>query len=369
MMASLAGAEARGNTLAHGETVAAVLAGAWRLSPPPLELRQPALEAIVPLLASGGAGGLAWHRLREKGPRISPAGRELRQHYRMQTLQAVEREEAIRELLPRLRTAGVEPILIKGWSSALLYPEAGLRPSCDVDLCVPPDRLETGITTLSGQKLPCAVDLHRAVPDLPDRTWDEVFRRSRLVALNEIAVRVLGPEDQLRLLCLHLARHGIARPLWLCDIGACLESLPAAFDWDYCLWGRKHLSSWTACVLGLAHRLLHARLPGGAATEIASAGSPWIERAVHWCWGGGPSRPLRHYLRRPAEVFARLRYQGISCNRSTPIKAAYHLGLEPVFQMPSAIVQLLRLASRKVPHVFRRLGRPRITLPFTVHDR
>jgi hypothetical protein len=70
----------------------------------------------------------------------------------------------------------------------------------------------TAVAALSAATLPCAVDLHVAVPDLPDRPWDEVFRRSRLAALGEVAVRVLGPEDQLRLLCLHLARHGIARP-------------------------------------------------------------------------------------------------------------------------------------------------------------
>ena len=36
--------------------------------------------------------------------------------------------------------------------------------------------------------------------------WDEVFRRSCLAVRAGVAVRVLGPEDQLRLLCLHLAR-------------------------------------------------------------------------------------------------------------------------------------------------------------------
>ena len=56
-----------------------------------------------------------------------------------------------------------------------------------------------------------------------------------------------------------LARHGMARPLWLCDIGVCLASLPADFDWDYCLWGRKHHTAWVIAVLGLADTLLGCR--------------------------------------------------------------------------------------------------------------
>jgi hypothetical protein len=260
----------------------------------------------------------------------------------------------------------VEPILIKGWSSARLYPEPGLRTSGDVDLCVPPDRVETAAAALSAAPLPCAVDLHRAVPDLPDRPWDEVFRRSRLTALGEVAVRVLGPEDQLRLLCLHLVRHGIARPLWLCDVGACLESLPADFDWDYCMWGRTHLSRWAVCVLGLAGRLLDGRTP------VATAGRfpPWVERAVLWCWGVGSGRSLRHYLRHPAEVVRRLCYHGISPNHgSTPIKAALQLGLGPTRRMPLLLVQLAAFARRKVPHLIERLPPPRsrTPFPFTIH--
>src|SRR5262249_56795426 len=109
-----------------------------------------------------------------------------------------------------------------------------LRPCDDVDLCVPEDQLAVAVGALSGP-LPCIVDLHGGVPDLPDRTWGEVFGRSRLVPGVGSEVRILGEEDQLRLLCLHLARHGIARPLWLCDVGACLEGLPERLDCDCCL--------------------------------------------------------------------------------------------------------------------------------------
>ena len=164
-----AGSQVDLSPMVQGLAVAAVLAGSWRHTPPTLDLPPATLEAVQGLLATGGAGGLAWHKLRQSPLRTFPTSQELRQHYRLQSLQASDREQAIRELLPRLRAVGVEPILIKGWSSARLYPEAGLRPSCDIDLCVPVSQLATASAALSSAPLPCAVDLHEGVPDLPDR--------------------------------------------------------------------------------------------------------------------------------------------------------------------------------------------------------
>src|SRR5262249_38660044 len=149
----------------------------------PLSLTLAALETVTPLLARGGAGGLAWHRLRQTSLRTSRAGQELRQHYRLQTLQVANQETALGELLPRLQRVGVEPILIKGWSSARLYPEPGLRPAADVDLCVPADRLAIAAVALPSPALPCPIDLHGDVPDLPDRGWEEIWRRSHRLAL------------------------------------------------------------------------------------------------------------------------------------------------------------------------------------------
>jgi hypothetical protein len=355
--------------IARGRAVAAILAGAWRHAPGSEPIAPATLQEVLPLVVAGGAAGLAWHRVRQTPLRNTTAGRELQQHYRLQTLQAIDRDRAIYKVLARLRFGGVEPILIKGWSAARLYPEPGLRLSSDLDWCVPLNRLPAAAAALAGWQLPCAVDLHADVPDLPDRNWDQVFTRSRIVQLGERTVRVLGPEDELRLLCLHLARHGIARPLWLCDIGACLESLPADFDWDYCLAGKHHLSSWTKCVLGLATRLLACRRINHAPLQDNVV--LWVERAVLWCWGVGRGRRLAYYVRHPVEAVRRMRYHGISPNHgSTPIKAALHLSLGPHAGLPLVGIQLAAFLRRKVPHVLERLVWPRrrLALPFTVHS-
>src|SRR5262249_54417073 len=155
-----------------------------------------------------------------------------------------------------LRHRGVDVLVCKGWTIARLYPETGLRPYGDIDSCVRPDQMTTAMAILSEEGGPGGnVDLHCGVPDLENRRWHDLIRRSRLVSLGAEQVRILGPEDQLRQLCLHLLRHGAWRPLWLCDIGMFVESLPAGFDWDYFLHGKQRLAGWLVCVLGLASRL------------------------------------------------------------------------------------------------------------------
>jgi hypothetical protein len=153
-------------------------------------------------------------------------------------------------------------------------------------------------------------------------------------------VRVLGAEDELRLLCLHQARHGMARPLWLCDVGACLEGLPEGFDWEDCLRGGAGLSGWTACVVGLARRLLGAVVVGDYSDR---GGAPaWVERAVLRCWGG--AQPFWHHG-----------------HGSAPIKDAFRLGLSPsssALMAPSVLIQLAAFVRRKGPYLWRLL-RPR----------
>jgi hypothetical protein len=79
-----------------------------------------------------------------------------------------------------------------------------------------------------------------------------------LIGLDNVGIRVLSDEDHLALMAIHLLKHGAWRPLWLCDIGAAMESLPAGFDWDRCLGTNKKRANWVACAIGLANRLLGA---------------------------------------------------------------------------------------------------------------
>ena len=171
-----------------GELVADLLAGSWRQ-----QLREPTLTAtelatIAPLLLQSGAGALAWRLIRNSPLGTTPSGNELQQAYRLHALQAAVHETNIKQVLTLLRRAGVEPLLVKGWAISRSYPETGLRPYGDIDLCVRPGDYATASDTLRAAGYRYPVDLHQGTRLLDYHGWDEVFLRSRLVLLDQMSV-------------------------------------------------------------------------------------------------------------------------------------------------------------------------------------
>jgi hypothetical protein len=339
--------EARTGRSAAG--VATILAGAWRPSPPPLCLQPEILASAIPLFLQSTAAPLAWWRLRASNLHTARPARPLREAYRVHAIESAGHEQHLQEVLPLLRAAGVEPILIKGWSVARLYPETSLRPYCDLDLCVAHEQMADAMRVLNRvARRELLVELHQGIPDLRDRPWAEALRRSRLVRLGDVDVRILGPEDQLRLLCLHQMRHGCSVPLWLCDLGVALESCPGDFDWDYCLYGHRALADWIICLLGLACRLLGARLDEPALAARAAELPLWLAPTVLERW----TEPVRtwHWF--------------------DPIKSAYRRRLRPYHSR--SIAQMLGLIGRLVEapgrlwRQYRRWRRP--PRPFELHD-
>ncbi len=170
-----------------------------------------------------------------------------------------------------------------------------------------------------------AVELHEGAPDLPGRSWAEIVRRSRLMRLGATQVRALGAEDELRQLCGHFLRHSALRPLWLCDIAAAIEQLPADFDWDYFGSGDRWTAAWTRCFLGLACHLLGARTAAPHIADAAATVPRWLVANVLWRWGTGVRRPrLLDLLRRPIQLRGVVQHQWL--NRIT---IAYRSRLAP----------------------------------------
>src|SRR6266850_4203637 len=110
-------------TLSTGSLIAQVLTGSWRPSPSPLEISIDELAAVAPSLLRSGAGALAWKRVSQSELRDSPAALELEQAYRLHALQSAIHEREIQRVLALLGRASIEPILVKGWAVARLYPD------------------------------------------------------------------------------------------------------------------------------------------------------------------------------------------------------------------------------------------------------
>jgi hypothetical protein len=313
---------------ARGELVARLLTGAWRAAPPPVCLSAEDLAPVAELALRSGAAGLAWCKVRQSDLQTSRAARKLQQAYRLHSLQAALHERSLKQAIPLLRERGVEPLLVKGWSVARLYPELGMRPYGDLDLCVLPceyEKAQAALKSLEGQS--CDVDLHSGFGKFYDRRAEEIFARSRVVTLNGLEVRVLSAEDNLRFLCVHLLRHGAVRPLWLCDIAALVETRPGDFNWDRCLAGPRRQANWVACAVGLAHLLLGAEVEGTPVAGRASRLPRWLVPAVLEGWGAPYQFPnqIAAYLRQPAGKLMGLMRE-LPRHWPNPIEATMTLG-------------------------------------------
>jgi hypothetical protein len=297
-----------------GSLIAKVLDGSWRRSHPPLEISAEELDQVAPLLLGSGAAALGWWRIRNTPLQQTPAALQFQQAYRLHAVQAAIHESEIQTVMKMYGSTGVEPLLVKGRTVARFYPEMGLRPYGDIDLCFRPEHYDRAVAIRnSPEGAKYNVDVHKGFEKLDDQSLDELFERSEILRLGDVGVRVLRLEDQLRLLCTHLLRHGAWRPLWLCDIAAIVESLPSGFDWDICLTANRRQADLTACSIGLAHQLLGARVDSTPVSQRARNLPNWLVPAVlkQWKWSQAldhtASELMSASLRHPTHIPKALR--------------------------------------------------------------
>jgi len=271
-------------TSRHGMLVANALNGSWRPDPSPCQLSKNELDEIAPILLKSGAAGLVWWRLSRTGR--AESHEEFFEAYKRHALQAAIHEDDVAQVFRLLHKAHLDALLVKGWAIARLYPDPGLRYYGDLDLCVATKDYSIAAKLLEAEVTrEIWIDLHHGTAALDGAAEADLFERSVLVPAGEVSVRVPSPEDHLRILCLHLLRHGAPRPLWLCDIAIALEAREADFDWQIFFGNDTRQADWLACVLGLAHTLLGARLENTPVAERAGTLPLWLTRAVLRRWG------------------------------------------------------------------------------------
>jgi len=335
--------------------IANVLAGSWRQSPAPLTISLADLDIVTPLLLESGAGALGWKRVSNSNLRAAPAALELEQAYRLHALQSAIHERNIQDAVIMLRDRGLESILVKGWAVARLYPDTGLRPYGDLDLCVEPKQYHAARIALEQDpRKPYQVDLHRAFDTLDHKSWDELYSRSQLVKLGDVDVRVLCAEDHLRVLCFHFLREGAWRPLWLCDIGVALETRPPDFNWDLFTDKLDRRRKWFACAITLVNLVLGASMDGIPETLGAKELPSWFLPSVLREWevrsmSHRHATPMRAAWRAPAQA---LKLKSLSSHWPNPIEAT--IGVSgPFNEMPRLPFQLGNCALRTIEFLWR----------------
>lgn len=298
----------------NSRLISSLLTGAWRQTPPAPDISEEELNVIAPLLIASGGGALAFWKLRDSALKETQSAADLKQAYRLYTLQAAIHEREIEQVIKLLHEARIEPLLVKGWSMARHYPEPALRPYGDIDLFVRPAQFaaaEKILASEEGRKY--FVDLHRGADHLDEQPFDELYARSEVVTLGAAEFRVLSPEDHLRVLCVHFLHHGAWRPAGLCDIALLAEAYGAQLDWDACLTGNRKRAGWVSCTIGLAHKLLGAEIAGTPVEEAARNLPRWLVPAVLKEWENPVSvdhivpPPLAGKIRHPVETLKAIR--------------------------------------------------------------
>jgi len=264
---------------------------------------------VTPLLYDSGAAALGWWRVRQTALRETPSGELLHQAFRLLALQANIHQTKVQKVFRLMRAEGVEPILLKGWAIARLYPQPALRPYGDIDLVVRPQDCGIANRVIESEAArSCRVDLHARIFELAHSSTENLFARSDLVLCGDEQVRVLGAEDHFALLAIHLLKHGAWRPSWLCDLGLLLESMTADFDWNLCLGQSRRRANWILSAIGLAHELVGAEIADDAIAARAREIPAWLARSVLKEWETpfaidqppmSHRAPMRSYLRHP----------------------------------------------------------------------
>jgi hypothetical protein len=207
-----------------------------------------------------------------------------------------------------LEEDGVAAVLVKGWALGRVYAEPGIRPFGDIDFCVRPEDYPSAQRALARSTYGTDIDLHSGFEKFYDGRTEELFSRSSWQDLDGTPVRVLRAEDHFRFLCLHLLRHGGARPLWSCDVAAMIEAQGGVLDWDLCLSCGPVHRHWVSIAIGVASELLACELKD-VPREVSSQQVPaWVLSTVLQEWGvpfAMPS-PMRVHSRKPLQFLRQL---------------------------------------------------------------
>jgi hypothetical protein len=194
------------------------------------------------------------------------------------------------------REHGLEPVLMKGVAAALNYPKNEFRDSVDLDLAVDPKDYDRALDLIHSPKaVGFSIDLHRGLRHLDILEWADLYHKSIEVSLSEGTIRVLCPEDHLRILCVHWLTDGGANRDRLWDIFYAIENRPPHFDWDRFFKGAFGARRrWMECAAGIASRELGLSLQNtpleGADERLPS----WFVSTVRSEWADETRfRPLR----------------------------------------------------------------------------
>jgi hypothetical protein len=214
---------------------------------------------------------------------LSPA---VENDHRWYLLQKRRYESEIEKTVSFFREHNLDPVLIKGWAAGLAYPADEPRQFTDIDLAVSASDFERARLLMSSDALKgIVIDLHNEFRYLDTLPWNDLFSNSRFEDLDGVPVRILRPEDHLRLLCVHWLADGGIHKDRLRDIYYAVANRQADFDWSRCLDAAgANRREWILCVLGLTNKYFDLPLDGLPFADKARRIPEWVIKRVEKEW-------------------------------------------------------------------------------------
>ena len=271
-------------------------------------------------------------------------------------------ELGIVEAFEVFRSNDIEPILIKGWAAARNYPSDRSRFFGDVDLAFPASQYERAMQVSSANpNLLVAIDFHREFRHLDTIPWKTAFARSELLNVDGGSIRVLCPEDHLRVLAVHWLNDGGAYKERLWDVHYAVANRPPDFDWELCLGSVSATrQKWIKTAVAIARKYLSLDISGLPFDVDIESIPKWMSRCLENEWSTDVRLiPLEACVRQPRILVPQI----LKRLPPNPIEATIELegelddGWRLPYQIGSMRKRIGPSIKRVMPAIFGRIGK------------
>lgn len=217
---------------------------------------------------------------------------------------------------------GLNPILIKGWAAAQYYPQPFRRHLGDFDLAFSANEFEKACDLKRNLGLK-KVDLHLELRHLDKSNWEILYKNSIFKKCGNTEIRILCPEDHLRVLCVHwLTDGGVSREKLL-DILYLIENPDEQLSWERVFEGvSENRVVWIQAVVKIAFEEFAKSRQTLACGRLKADLPGWFTQTLQKEWNC-PERltPMHNNLKDP-KLFIR---QVLKRFPPNPIQAMVHM--------------------------------------------